>query len=551
MQQPAVKMADSTQQIEKRVATAQRLLALGNAKDHMADFMHVMMPDEEFPDDIKKTSYQRAPHALLLCTLVEEMEAGTRNRTAVSIAPQHGKTIHLSTMGPAWILGRNPKARIIVASYNEIRAGELGDAFRAVLESPVYKTIFPGVELATGSKSKTSMKTTVGGRIFFVGLGGTVTGRTADYFIIDDPMKDDTELQNPNFRDNMWKWFFSVAFSRGSNNTRMLVVHTRWHVDDLIGRLCDPSHPERAKSLKHISGWTYLNIPGVIFDKEVADLMGLQLSVPTDPRVLQAFGSKPSVALWAADKNLAHFAQWKLGEPRTFSALVMGHPTIEDGEFFGAGGLLEYDIKELPPNLKVYGSSDHAVSEAQYRDSNCIGCVGVDEEDTIWVFGDIRWEQMETDKVVDELLFQFKTHKPLLWGMESELISKSFGPFLHKRMVEDRIYTPILPISTAKDKRTKARAIQGRIQMGKVRFPAFAPWWQDAKSQMLQFPYGPHDDFVDFLSNIGQMLMLERGASLVPANSNEPSKNSLAGILKNTLKNAGKPVREKASATGW
>lgn len=542
----------TTSELEQRVGTAKRLLAFNAAKSSMPQFIHCMMPDEEDPDDISKSSYQRTPHGNLLCTLVEEMYAGTRMRTAVSIAPQHGKTLHLSTMGPAWILGNNPKAKIVIATYNEIRAGELGEEFRKVMDSALYKLVFPEVKLASGSKSKTSMRTTAGGRIVFVGLGGTVTGRTADYFIIDDPMKDDTDLQSPIAREAMWKWFFSVAYSRGSKRTRILVLHTRWHADDLIGRLCDPSHPERKKRFKGIAeDWTYLNIPGVIFDRKVADLLGLTLTVPTNPRVLEAFGKEPSVALWEADKDLVFFAQWKLGESRSFTALVMGKPTVEDGEYFNKAGLIEYDIEELPENLKFYGASDHAVSLKQYRDSSCIGCVGIDEHDNIWVLPDIVWKQMKTDAIVEEMLFQFKTHKPELWGMEGENISKSFGPFLLKRMNEEKIYVSILEMPTVHDKPSKARSAQGRMSMGKFRFPRFAPWWADAKSQLLQFPYAPHDDFVDWLATIAQMMLSEGRAEPVAANSNEPNPNSLQGILQRTKKFAGQVPRAKASNSGW
>jgi predicted phage terminase large subunit-like protein len=142
-----------------------------------------------------------------------------------------------------------------------------------------------------------------------------------------------------------------------------------------------------------------------------------------------------------------------------------------------------------------------------------IGCVGIDEHDDIWVLPDVVMERMETDRTVDEMLVQFKTHKPLLWWMESELISKSFGPFLRRRMQEERIYTSIDGVPVSKDKPTRARSIQGRMRMRKVRFPRFAPWWPEARSQILRFPYGAHDDFVDWLAHIGQGLIKEVGAS--------------------------------------
>lgn len=513
--------------LEQRLKAAKRLLAIREARESLPAFIHLMMPDVLDPADATKSEYQRAPHAMMLCDLIETVERGDRKRVAVSIPPQHGKTIHLSTYGPAWILGRNPRARIVVATYNETRADELGEDFRKVITSQAYRTIFPEVDLETGSKSKSAMTTTKGGKIFFVGTGGTVTGRTAGFFIVDDPMKDDEELQSDTFREKMWKWFYSVAYSRGNKDTRIIVLHTRWHADDLIGRLCDPTHPERNKRFARIADdWLYLNISGVVQDPQLADALGLKLKKQTDPRIVEAFGTEPACALWEADKDLSFFAQWKIGEPRTFSALVMGRPSVEDGEYFRKDWLVEYGPEDLPETLQFYGASDHAVSEKQGRDYSVIGCVGIDEHDNIWVLPDLVWAQIGPDKAVEEMLLQFKFHRPNLWWMESELITKSFGPFLHKRMMEEKIYTTIDSVTPSKDKQTRARAIQARMSMGKVRFPRHAPWWQgtgkhsSARSELLQFPYGAHDDFVDWLSHIGMGLLKEMKPSKKAENDN-------------------------------
>jgi predicted phage terminase large subunit-like protein len=494
----------------QQLLAARRILAIKEARDDFFAFIKLMMPDEEAPDDASKSAYKDTAHGRLLRELVERVEAGTHKRVAVSIPPQHGKTIHLSTYGPAYLLGRNPRTRIIVATYNETRADELGNDFRTVIQSDRYKSVFPNVELKLGSKAASKMATTAGGKIFFVGAGGTVTGRGADYFFIDDPIKDDQEVQSDKFRDDMWKWFFSVAYSRGNKKTAILVIHTRWHSDDLIGRLCDPTHPERKGEFEGIADdWLYLNISAVIDDPELAKALGLELEKPTDPKVIRAFGSKPMCALWADDKDLGHLAQWRIAEPRTFSALAMGKPTVEDGEYFHASYLVEYDARDLPKELRKYGASDHAVSEKQYRDFNVMGVVGIDANDDIWVLPDLVWERMKTDRLVETLLAKFKFHRPQVWWLENELISKSFGPFLQKRMVEEKIYTTMDPITPAKDMPTRARAIPGRMAMQKVRFPRFAPWWQKARSEILQFPYGAHDDFVAFLCLIGLGLMKE------------------------------------------
>jgi predicted phage terminase large subunit-like protein len=535
---------------EKRRALA-RQLRIAEARESLPAFLHLMMPDEVDPSDPDKSSYQLVPHGRLLCDIIERTYKGILKRSAVAIPPQHGKTIHLSTFGPAWILGLNPKARIVIATYNETRADELGEAFRKAITSDAYHAIFPTVELEKGSKSKSAMSTTAGGKIFFVGAGGTITGRTADYFIIDDPMKDDEELQSPNFRDKMWKWFFSVAYSRGGKRTRIIVLHTRWHTDDLIGRLCDPLHPERGKSLRHDAKlWTYINLSGVVQRQDLADALGLKLEVPTDPQVIAAFGAKPMAALWEAEKDLPFFAEWKMGEPRTFSALVMGQPTQEEGDYFRAEWLVEYSEDELPDELRIYGASDHAVSTNARRDYTVIGCIGVDKHDTIWVLPDLVWDRMETPRTVEELLHQFKAHKPGLWWMENELISKSFGPFLKKRMIEEKIYCTIDPVTPSKDKRTRARAIQGRMQMKKVKFPRFAPWWSDARSQLLQFDAGANDDFVDWLAHVGQGLLKETRASTPVYDERIVKVGSPVWVLKSAQRRA-RNEKRKAATAGW
>ncbi|MEP6827969.1 MAG: hypothetical protein ABJA10_07830, partial [Aestuariivirga sp.] len=219
---------------------------------------------------------------------------------------------------------------------------------------------------------------------------------------------------------------------------------------------------------------------------------------------------KPKSALWPEKKSLKFLAEVKQMDSRVFGALYMGKPTPEDGDYFKSEDVIEYNREDLPQNLRKYGASDHAVGTKQRNDSTVIGCVGIDEKDNIWIMPDLVWDKFQTDRTVEEMIAAMKRHKPMLWWMESELISKSFGPFLKKRMLEEKVYTYVDPVSVAKsDKQIRARAIQGRMQMRKVRFPRFAPWYADAKAQLMKFPYGSHDDFVDFLAHIGLGLLKE------------------------------------------
>src|SRR3546814_14645071 len=97
---------------------------------------------------------------------------------------------------------------------------------------------------------------------------------------------------------------------------------------------------------------------------------------------------------------------------------------------------------------------------------------------------------METDRTVEEMVRAMRDHDPELWWMENELISKSFGPFLRKRMDEEKVYTPIDPVTQSKDKRARARSIQGRMKQGKVHFPRYPDGWSAAQQHWLKFTYG-------------------------------------------------------------
>lgn len=538
---------------EALVKVRKRLGATASAHDSLLEYMRLTMPDPQDPDDVELTKYQITPQARLLCQIIEKVERRELKRVAVSIGPQMGKSQILSRGAPAWMSGRNPAVNIILGSYNQDFANEFGDDVRALVNSAPHRQVFPNHDLRKGGEAKKLLITSTGGKLAFVGVGGSGTGKPADVIIVDDPVKGDEDAQSDIFREKVWNWFNKVMGTRIHKDSAIVVVHTRWHEDDLIGRQCDPDHPERKKKYAGLEeGWTYINLPAIVTDPALAEALGLTLAVPTKKLVIQQFGNKPMAALWPEKFDDQFLAEQKRQDKRGFTALRMGRPAPEDGDYFKIADILKYHSPdELPANLRNYGASDHATSEKRRNDATVIGCIGVDEKDEIWVRPDLFWDRVETDRTVEELLYQFKTHKPLLWWMENELISKSFGPFLHKRMHEARIYTSIDPVTPAVDKRTRARAIQGRMQNRKVHFPAFAPWWPDAEKQLLTFPYATHDDFVDWLAHIGMGLTKEIAASETKTgDDNVVRVGSMEWILAQTRR---RELREKTqkAAVGW
>jgi predicted phage terminase large subunit-like protein len=182
----------------------------------------------------------------------------------------------------------------------------------------------------------------------------------------------------------------------------------------------------------------------------------------------------------------------------------MGRPTPEDGEYFKSQWFVGYrTTAEIPKNLAFYAASDHALTEKRQNDATVLGVVGVDDRGDIWVMPDVVWERMATDRTVDEMIGMMKAHSPFVWWAEGDSIGKAIGPFLKKRMQDESVYTYVEELSPHRDKMARARAIQGFMSMRKVHFPTFAPWYGAARSEMLKFPYGTHDDFVDFIAWIG------------------------------------------------
>jgi predicted phage terminase large subunit-like protein len=315
---------------------------------------------------------------------------------------------------------------------------------------------------------------------------------THNCLIIDDPIKNREDADSKSFRDGLWDWFNDVAMTRLADFTaRVIIIQTRWHEDDLIGRLTDPTndfyHPEEAKK------WEIFHLTALA---EENDCIGRNLGE----------------ALWPEKFPASMLEDIRRANPKGFASLYQGRPSPEDGDFFKKQWIKTYVPDDMPENLTMYCASDHAVSERQDRDATCLIPFGVDENDNIWIMYDVWWQRSQTPEVVEAMLGLIQKYKPLMWTAENGHISKAIGPFLRKRMNETRTYCAIQDLTPTKSKMARAQAIQGRMSMGKVYFPRFAPWLSTAENELLKFPSAKHDDFVDALAWAGITLGQQVGA---------------------------------------
>jgi predicted phage terminase large subunit-like protein len=454
-----------------------RLIACADARDQLLPFARLMMPVPGHQDDPDHSRYTPQQFHRVMCVALEELEKGTFKRLIISLPPRHGKTLLASKMFPAWFVGRDPQRSLIFGTYNEKFSLDVGRAVRDVMLSPAYAQVFPELRLKTNSLSAERLETELGGVLAFVGRGGTITGRGGDLLVIDDPLKDRHEADSPTIRDTLWTWFTQVIASRLMDESgRIMLIQTRWHQDDLIGRLTDPTNSFYDED--EAREWRVIDMPA--------------LAVAGENDVLKR---KPDEALWPGRFGTDYLRGLQRRDARGFSALYQGRPSPASGAFFSSQWVRTYKPNELPKSLRIYGASDHAVSLKQSADKTCLLLAGVDEHDDIWILADCVWRAMTTEACVEAMIRMMRHHKPVFWWAERSHISRSIGPFLRKRMLETKTHCAVIEMQPISDKQTRAQSIQGRMSMGRVRFPERAPWWPLARDQILKFPFDAHDDF--------------------------------------------------------
>ena len=197
------------------------------ARDDLIEFCKIMEP-----------SYKVGRHHRILAKHLMALERGDEDRVCVNIPPRHGKSQLVSIYYPAWFLGRNPGKKVMMVSHTTDLAVDFGRKVRNLIDTAAYKEIFPAVGLAADSKSAGRWNTNFGGEYFACGIGSSIAGRGADLLLVDDPHSEQDVL-NGNFTvfEKAYQWFTYGARTRLMPGGRVAIVQTRWHMDDLTGRV--------------------------------------------------------------------------------------------------------------------------------------------------------------------------------------------------------------------------------------------------------------------------------------------------------------------------
>lgn len=512
----------SLEQIQRQLALLKRQKAALEARDRLMSFTKFTMPDPTDPNDAEKSVYENALHHDAVAAALEEVEKGNYQFLILTMPPRHGKSELVSRRLPAWFMGRHPDWNVVVATYNDDFAMDFGAEVRKIMVSPQFKQVFPGVGLTRGGAAKDRLQTTAGGMATFVGVGGSLTGRGAHLLIVDDLIKDYEQARSKAFRDRAWDWFTKVAMTRRMGPKLVVITFTRWHQDDIIGRLTDPENEfynrKLAEKIKII------NLPAVA---EEDDPLGRPAGQPLWDR----FG-------------LDFLEEQRTLDPLGFEALYQQRPSVADGILFRREHVQYYDPGQLDErDLRIYCASDHAVTTSQRSDSTVLLRVGVDRQNHIYVL-DCWWQKAQTDAVVEAMITMARQDpKPLVWWAEKGHISKSIGPFLRKRMAETQSYFNLVEVTPAADKQQRAQAISARMAMGFVHFPKGKPWVEKAINELLSFPNGLHDDWVDAFAYIGLGLQMQIPLSSARQNARPAPKSLTFGWVKAAQKEQDRRIR--------
>jgi predicted phage terminase large subunit-like protein len=441
-------------------------------------------------------AWEMAPHLRILSEKIVEVATGRCPRLIVTMPPRHGKSELISKYTPAWFLGNFPDKKVMLASYADTFASTWGRKSRDLLDE--WGPKLWGVRLSSDSKGggQWELATKKGGKrangvMVTAGVGGGLTGKGADLMIIDDPVKNAEEAQSERTREAHHDWWKSTARTRLQAGAGVILVMTRWHEDDLAGRLL----ADEAEGGDH---WEILNLPGLCEDPEV------------DP-----MGRKQGDALWPTYFN----EEWMAATKRAmgtywFTAMYQQRPSPADGMLFkrqnfryytkhaetaDGSALVQMHHGDKPTEIfdVAYGTKfttmDVAASEKEQSDYTVASTwiVTVNRDLLLWDLQRVQFEGPDLLPFVRRIYFE---QRPAFIGIER----LGYGLTIIQELLREGL--PIVRLEPDKDKVTRALPACARYEEHRVFHPRGASWIDDFEGELLVFPNGKNDDQVDTVS---------------------------------------------------
>jgi predicted phage terminase large subunit-like protein len=400
---------------------------------------------------------------------VSQVAAGEVKRLIITMPPRNLKSIVASVALPAWYLGHNPSERVVCVSYSDALAKTHANDFRRVVTDPIYQAVFPKMVLARETDSE--IHTTLRGRRYATSIGGTLTGRGGNLFIIDDPLKPG-DADSEATRQRVIEWYRSTLVTRPDDKlaARIVLVMQRIHVDDLVGYV-----------LESDAGFEVLNLPAVAQSTTTYDLGGGRTHVREKGDLLHP-AHEPAEVLLDIKKSMGSMA---------FSAQYQQAPEPAGGKIIKRK-MLQYhtEIERLPTDRMVL-SWDIALSEQEAGDYS-VGVALLNRGESYYVMEVLRGK-FPFDKLKDKIIDMKQRHGRAQLLIEESPISHGLIQSLREKHIN------VVDIKPDRDKRSRLISQIDLFEGGSVLLPKDAPWLDAFVSELLSFP-GRHDDQVDALT---------------------------------------------------
>jgi predicted phage terminase large subunit-like protein len=466
-------------------------------------------PDAE---QFKPVETSLALHHLILLENIERTIMKAAGRLMVFGPPGMAKSSYTSVVTPAWCLSRSAGYRVILTSYASKIADKQSRKCRALVRQPRHIAIWPDRPvLAKDQKAVNQWALSNNSEFMSGGILSGITGNRANGIVIDDPISGREAADSETIRDKTYDEYIDSITTRLLPGGWVILIQTRWHQDDLAGRILPENYDGRSGEVLCRDGqtWTVLNFTAKCERED-------------DP-----LGRSPGDYLWPEWFPQSHWAQWEHNPraARTWAALYQQRPTLGEGLDFKREWFKWYDPDVepgkpggLPEQLTIYGASDYATKEAR-GDFTEHGIVGLDREANFWIL-DWWYGQRTTDVTIDHFINLVGRHRPRRWWNEGGPIDSAIRPAVETAMREavPPVHVHIDTLTSIKNKSIKLASFQARAAQGKVYLPLRRPWATRLLDQLCAFPAVTHDDACDVMGLIGRGIdaMMSPHAQSVP-----------------------------------
>ena len=446
------------------------------APQQLASFLCLMNP-----------KYQLQWFHRVIANGCQDLIDGKIKNLMIFVPPQHGKSEIVSRNFPAWALGRDPNLKIVGCSYTIDLASQFSRSIQRIIDSAEYQAIFPNTYL-NGSNVRSDTRgylrnvdlfETVGHHGFYkaVGVGGGLTGTPVDIAIIDDPVKDAAEAYSSTYRERVWNWYNTVLTTRLHNNSRQLFIMTRWHEDDLAGRILKAEPND----------WNVIVIPALCEMERDGALM-------SDRHI--------GDALWPERHSLAKLLKQQQRSPRDFSALYQQRPVIEGGnivkrDWFRHISMAEFRALRFNEPMHFYLDTAYKKKNASGHDNDPSGILAACRiNNDIYLYDAMSvWKEMpDLLRFLPEYINAHEGNSESVLHIEPKANGVSVVQMLRESTTLNVRETP----NPTDDKEVRFRVVSPRIECGRV-YIVDGSWNEDFVNQVCAFPATSHDEFVDIL----------------------------------------------------